>query len=418
MKRTVVLCLISSGLGLLVAAAYVRFWHSHAAAQVPLSRPAPADVRPAETTIEFQESRTNTDNAAQTSGARQPAQRLGGKAIPQSSDDDDLTPDEKVNIAVYEKVNRGVVNINTKGMQTGALFFIEIPSEGAGSGSVLDKQGHILTNHHVIDGAREIQVALFDGKSYLAELVGGDPATDIAVIRIKAPPASLFPVEFGDSVRLRVGQRVFAIGNPFGLERTLTTGVVSSLNRSLPSRNNRTIKSIIQIDAAINPGNSGGPLLDSHGRLIGMNTAIASKTGQSTGVGFAVPVSSIAQVVPQLLERGRVIRADAGIAKVFQTESGLLIAALTPGGPAEKAGLRGPKVTRERRQQGPFVYEFNNIDRTAADLVVAVDGKPTTTAQAFLAAVESKQPGQTVTLGIVRDGAPTDVKLRLGESAE
>ncbi|HWA99419.1 MAG TPA: trypsin-like peptidase domain-containing protein, partial [Pirellulales bacterium] len=180
--------------------------------------------------------------------------------------DDGLTPDERVNISVYENVNRSVVNINTKGVR-GELFFIEIPSEGAGSGSILDKAGHVLTNYHVIEGAREVEATLFDGKSYAATLVGEDPSTDIAVIKIDAPASSLFPVVLGDSNHLRVGQRVFAIGNPFGLERTLTTGVISSLNRSLPSRNNRSMKSIIQIDAAINPGNSGGPLLDSHSRL-------------------------------------------------------------------------------------------------------------------------------------------------------
>ncbi len=180
--------------------------------------------------------------------------------------DDEYTPEERVNIFVYEKCNRSVVNINTKGTAGTALFVIEIPSEGAGSGSVLDKRGHILTNYHVVEDAREIQVTLFDGKNYDAHLVGRDPVSDVAVIKIDAPPESLYPVTLGDSSRLKVGQRVFAIGNPFGLERTLTTGIISSLNRELPTRNSRTIKSIIQIDAAINPGNSGGPLLDTHGR--------------------------------------------------------------------------------------------------------------------------------------------------------
>ncbi|HEX4129630.1 MAG TPA: trypsin-like peptidase domain-containing protein [Pirellulales bacterium] len=331
--------------------------------------------------------------------------------------DDGLTPDERVNIAVYENVNRSVVNINTKGVR-GELFFIELPSEGAGSGSVLDKDGHILTNYHVIEGAREVQVTLFDGKAYSAELVGEDPSTDIAVIKIKAPPDSLYPVVLGDSNRLRVGQRVFAIGNPFGLERTLTTGVVSSLNRSLPSRNNRSMKSIIQIDAAINPGNSGGPLLDTRARLIGMNTAIASRTGQSTGVGFAIPVSSIARVVPQLIEKGRVIRPDIGIARVYESEKGLLIATLVPGGPAEAAGLRGPRLVRERRRQGPFLYEYQSVDRSAADLILAVDGKRIATADEFLSAIESKQPQQDVTLTIVRDGKELDVHVRLGENLD
>jgi S1-C subfamily serine protease len=222
----------------------------------------------------------------------------------------------------------------------------------------------------------------------------------------------------GDSTRLKVGQRVFAIGNPFGLERTLTTGIISSLNRSLPSRNGRTMKSIIQIDAAINPGNSGGPLLDSHSRLIGMNTAIASRTGQNTGVGFAIPVTSIARVVPQLIEKGRVVRPEIGIARVYQTERGLLIATLTPGGPAEAAGLRGPRIVRERRRQGPFVYDSQTLDRKAADLIVAVDGQKIVSADEFLSAIESKRPGEEVTLTVVRDGHDTAVRVRLGESQD
>ena len=188
---------------------------------------------------------------------------------------------------------------------------------------MIDRDGHVLTNFHVVEGAREIRVTLFDGQTYDAKLVGGDPDTDVAVLKIDAPAESLFPVAFGSSTNLLVGQRVFAIGNPFGLERTLTTGIISSLNRSLPGRHGRrSLRSIIQIDAAINPGNSGGPLLDSHGRMIGMNTAIASKTGESAGVGFAIPINTIARVVPQLIQNGRVRRPDSGIARVYQTDRG------------------------------------------------------------------------------------------------
>jgi S1-C subfamily serine protease len=212
-----------------------------------------------------------------------------------------FTPEEQTNITVYETVNRSVVNINTKATVATGLLLIEMPSEGAGSGIVLDKQGHLLTNFHVVEGAKEIQVLLYDGSSH--------PATDVAVIKVDAPAELLQPVTFGTSNDLRVGQRVFAIGNPFGLERTLTTGIISSLNRSLPTRTGRTIKSIIQTDAAINPGNSGGPLLDSTARLIGMNTAIASRTGQSAGVGFALPGGTLARIVPQLIQRGHLRRS-------------------------------------------------------------------------------------------------------------
>ena len=281
----------------------------------------------------------------------------GGPAASPTDGGRGFTPEELTNIAVYDAVNRSVVNINTKATVSAGLFLFEVPSEGAGSGIVVDKLGHVLTNYHVVEGAKEIQVMLYDGSSYAATIVGHDPATDVAVIRVAAPVEVLEPVHFGRSSDLRVGQRVFAIGNPFGLERTLTTGIISSLNRSLPARNGRTIKAVIQTDAAINPGNSGGPLLDSSSRLIGMNTAIASRTGQSSGVGFAIPVGTLARIVPPLIERGKVIRADAGVARVYQTDHGLVVASLVPDGPAEHAGMRGFKVVRERRRQGPFLAE-------------------------------------------------------------
>jgi S1-C subfamily serine protease len=215
---------------------------------------------------------------------------------------------------------------------------------------------------------------------------------------------------------LRVGQKVFAIGNPFGLERTLTVGIISSLNRTLPSRSARTMKSIIQIDAALNRGNSGGPLLDNRGFVIGMNTAIASRTGQNTGVGFAIPVSTVRRVVPQLIEDGRVIRPDIGITRVYQTDNGLVIATMTPGGPAERAGLRGFRIIRERRQRGPFLYEQTRIDRSYADMIVAVEGQPIRTADEFLTQIETRQPGDVVTLTVVRSGR--ELKIRVPLEAE
>jgi S1-C subfamily serine protease len=244
---------------------------------------------------------------------------------------EELTPDELVNVYVYENVNRSVVNITTKAGRLDTFFFsLEPSAEGAGSGSILDRQGHVLTNSHVIEGAQEIRVTLFNGETYSATLMGADSVYDIAVLKIDAPAEVLYPVQFGNSNNLRVGQKVFAIGNPFGLERTMTVGIISSLNRSLPSRKSRMMKSIIQIDAALNQGNSGGPLLDSRGRLIGMNTAIASRTGENTGVGFAIPVNNIQRVVPQLIENGRVIRPDIGITRVYQVEQGLVVATCPP----------------------------------------------------------------------------------------
>lgn len=324
----------------------------------------------------------------------------------------DLTPEERVNVAVYEKCNRNVVHITTKSARA-ELIFLEVPTEGTGSGSILDKQGHILTNNHVIEGAQEIKVTLYDGETYPAKLIGSDAPNDIAVVKISAPPDALIPVDFGDSSRLKVGQMIYAIGNPFGLERTMTTGIISSLNRSLPSKSGRTMKSIIQIDAALNRGNSGGPLLDSRGRLIGMNTAIASSTGENTGVGFAIPADTIGRVVTQLITSGKVTRPDTGITRVYQTEKGLVIATLATGGPAERAGLRGFRIVREQKRRGPFTYEERSIDRSSADMIVAVDGEKVITADEFLGFIERHLPGQQAVLTVEREGRRIDVPITL-----
>jgi S1-C subfamily serine protease len=391
MRKLPIVCLISAAVGAAISTLVHQLPMQPAVAEEPVTRRVP--VAP------------SADGILRLPLPERFASRL--------SADDELTPEEQVNVAVYEQVNRSVVNINTKTTRAEMFFLLEVPSEGAGSGSVFDRQGHILTNNHVVDGAKEIQVTLYDGKNYEARLIGKDETTDIAVLKIEAPVESLHPVELGDSTRLKVGQRVFAIGNPFGLERTLTTGIISSLNRSLPTRTNRTIKSIIQIDAAINPGNSGGPLLDSRSRLIGMNTAIASATGQSSGVGFAISSSNIARVVPQLIARGRVIRPDTGITRVLQTEKGLVIATMQSGGPAEKAGLRGFRLVKQRKQQGPFAYESQTIDRSSADMIVGVDGESITTADDFLNLIEVKRPGDEVVLDIIRQGQEFKVPVRL-----
>jgi len=332
-----------------------------------------------------------------------------GPAV-QGQDLNDLTPEERVSVAVYENANRSVGHGATAGYRGDRFLFMEIPSAGEGSGAVIDRQGHIVTNHHVVEGAQRIEVMLFNDKIYDARLVGQDPVTDVAVIKIDAPPEELFPVTFGDSSRLRVGQRVYALGNPFGLDRTLTTGIISSLDRWIPSRHRvGRIKQIIQIDASINPGSSGGPLLDSRGRVIGMNTAIASKTGESAGVGFALPINTIARVVPQLIRNGRVVRGDLGIDQVFQNDRGVFIARLTPGGPAERAGLRGPRVTRQR--QGPFVYQ--SIDRSTADRLMAIEGQTIKVAGDVLDALENKQPGDQGVVTILRGGQEFQVPVRL-----
>ena len=326
-------------------------------------------------------------------------------------DEDGFTPDEAIAVSVYEAVNRSVVNITSKSVKTERLIMTE-HSEGSGSGAILDQDGHILTNYHVVAGAKEVAVTLYNGKTYEATTIGADPLNDLAVIQIEATDVEVFPVALGDSRSLRVGMRVFALGNPFGLERTLTTGIISSLNRSLQIHGNWKIKSIIQIDAAINPGSSGGPLLDAHGRLIGINTAIATTSGQSSGVGFAIPVSLISRVVPQLLKYGHVVRPESGIDKVYQNDKGLLIAEMRPNGPAERAGLRGPKITKTRR--GPFT--LNRVDQSAADLIVAIDDQKIANAEDFLGYIEGKRPGDEVTLTIVRDGRRIQVPLTLATS--
>lgn len=329
-----------------------------------------------------------------------------------------LTPEERVNVLVYQQVNRSVVNINTRGVSGTLIPMVDVVSEGEGSGAVIDRVGHVVTNFHVIEGARDIRVTLFDGNSYDARLIGGDPQTDVAVLKIDAPAESLFPVTFGSSTNLMVGQRVFAIGNPFGLERTLATGIISSLNRSLPGRRGRrSLKSIIQLDAAINPGNSGGPLLDTHAQLIGMNTAIASKTGESAGVAFAIPVNTIARVVPQLIQSGHVRRPETGIVKMYPTDHGLMVAVLTPGGPAERAGLQGWRIKKEKKRQGPFVVEYQTVDRASADLIVAIDGRPVKTIDDVADAIEIKQPSDVVAITVIRNGRQVQVPLRL-EAAE
>lgn len=321
---------------------------------------------------------------------------------------DGLAPDEAVAAYTYEINNRCVANIATR-VGNARVLFMENPTADAGSGFVIDQLGHLLTNFHVVENAQRIQVTLFNGESFEAEPVGVDPINDMAVVRIDAPRDLLFPVRFGSSSDLRVGMRVFAIGNPFGLERTMTTGIISSLNRTLPVTRARSIKSVIQIDAAINPGNSGGPLLNSRGELIGMNTAIASSTGQNSGIGFAIPVNLIARVVPELIEHGRVIRPEHGIVEVLKTEQGLRILLLDPNGAAAEAGLRGPQTKRVRR--GLLVFETQ--DSSTADVIVGVDGMKTLKPDEFLFEVESHRPGDTINIEVLRDGSTASVPLKL-----
>ncbi len=295
------------------------------------------------------------------------------------------------------------------------MFGLPIEGQGSGSGSVLDKQGHILTNNHVIEDAQEIQVTLASGANYRARLVGADAEYDMAVVKIEAPPEELFPIQLGRSNNLRVGQKAYAVGNPFGLEGTLTIGIVSSLNRSVPSRAaGRAMTGMIQTDAAMNPGNSGGPLLNGAAEMIGMNVAIASKIGQNSGVAFAIPVDRIRRFLPEIIRHGKVIRAYHGIVTLMETPGGLRVAKLSRGGPAEQAGLRGFRIVRRERRRGPILYTETSIDRDYADTIVAIGGTAISTHTEFLEIMDRYKPGDKVMVTILRQGQRQQVQLTLG----
>ncbi len=326
-----------------------------------------------------------------------------------------FTAEESVNISVYEKVNRSVVNIDTSANRD-QLWFMGGPQteEGSGSGWVLDQEGHIVTNHHVIANSDVVKVTLSEGDPYPARIIGADPQNDIAILKIDAPKELLIPVVLGRSDDLRVGQKIFAIGNPFGLERTMTVGIVSSLERSLRSKTGRLMKNIIQLDAALNQGNSGGPLLDNEGMLVGMNTAIASLTGENTGVGFAVPVNTIRRVIPDLLQFGEVRRASLGIDLFWKTEQGLGVARLAQGGPAAVSGIRGLRVERKVVRMGGRLYETVQADKSSADRILAIDGKRVSTTDDLQDVLDEFEPGQTVRVRILRGGNQQDVSIVLG----
>ncbi|MBP7678240.1 MAG: trypsin-like peptidase domain-containing protein [Thermoanaerobaculia bacterium] len=318
----------------------------------------------------------------------------------------DLAADERATIDLFRQSSPSVVFITTLSRRRTGLFRIaEIP-RGEGSGFVWDADGHVVTNFHVIQGASSARVTLADGSTWPASFVGGAPDRDLAVLRIFPTGRTLRPILVGTSRDLLVGQKVFAIGNPFGLDQSLSTGIVSALGRSIESVTGRQIEGVIQTDAAINPGNSGGPLLDSAGRLIGVNTAIASTSGSSAGIGFAVPVDTVNQVVPQLIQHGRVIRprlgvtlADDAVAARLGVE-GALILSVEPGTGASEAGLRG--TTRD--EDGSLVL---------GDVVTRAGERPVRSADDLIAALEEKKPGETLPLLVLRDGETVRVAVSL-----
>jgi S1-C subfamily serine protease len=323
--------------------------------------------------------------------------------------------DEQNNIEVYRSLSPGVVFIHSTSYARDFFGYVE-PQEGSGSGSILDQQGNILTNYHVIAGAQKLSVSLGGKKDYAATIVGGDPDTDLAVIRLtEKPDGPLTVVPMGDSDKLSVGQKVLAIGNPFGLDRTLTTGVISGLQRPIRARNNRLIEGAIQTDASINPGNSGGPLLDSHGRMIGINSQILSPSGSSAGVGFAVPVSIAKRVVPQLLQNGQVRRPKLGISTRdvetirnqvdLPVSEGVLIIQVGRGTGAAAAGLRGMQQT-----------ETGDIE--LGDIIVGIDNDQVSNSDDLFRVLDKHQIGETVQVNIWRNGRRTSIPVRLMESPD
>jgi putative serine protease PepD len=327
-----------------------------------------------------------------------------------------VTEDEKNNIAVYEKVADGVVNVTSIAFQMD-FFFNAFPTQGSGSGSIIDTKGHILTNHHVVANAQKLEVTLADGSKWSARLIGSDPDNDLAVIKIDTPKEKLKVIPMGDSKNLRIGQKVLAIGNPFGLQRTLTTGIISSLGRTIRSESGILIEDVIQTDAAINPGNSGGPLLSSEGEIIGINSAIISPSGGSVGIGFAIPVNTAKRVIPQLIAKGYVTYPWIGasiqslipeVAKFLKlkVERGAMIAAVEKSGPADKAGLKGGN---QRVQVG------NMIVIVGGDIVVKADQHDVKTHDELIRYIREKKPGDTIVLKIFRKGNFEEVKVTLGE---
>jgi S1-C subfamily serine protease len=339
----------------------------------------------------------------------QPATAAYTEAAPKLTDPATVT-DEQNNIEVYRALSPGVVNVHSTSYARDFFGFVE-PQEGTGSGSVIDQEGNILTNYHVIEGATKLAVSFGGQKNYTAQLVGGDPDTDLAVIKlVEKPRETLTIIPLGDSDKLEVGQKVLAIGNPFGLDRTLTTGVISGLQRPIRARNNRPIEGAIQTDASINPGNSGGPLLDSHGRMIGINSQILSPSGASAGVGFAVPVNIAKRIVPELVRSGEIRRPKLGIGTRdvgalkgqldLPVSEGVIILQVAPGEAAANAGLRG-------------VTQTENGDFEIGDIIVGMDSDKIATTDDLYRLLDKHQVGDTVQLQIFRSGRRMTVPVRL-----
>jgi len=343
------------------------------------------------------------------------AQPLPTYAPPPADVLDLLDAEENAIAYIYEQAGPSVVHITSR-TAVYDMWRGVVPQEGTGSGFVYDDAGHIVTNNHVIENADEIEVVLVDGTALPAEVVGTDSYYDLAVISVDPAALNAAPLPLGTAGTLRVGQRVLAIGNPFGLDRTLTTGIISALDRTIESESGSLVGNVIQTDAAINPGNSGGPLLNSRGDVIGVNTSIQTTTGGSVGIGFAVPISAVRRVVPELLTYGyyrhpslRIAARELGYEVTPSengTQHGLLLTDMDPNGPAALAGLRPAEVQQQMRR---VIY-------LGGDIITAINGQPITTRDDLTLYLETYTlPGDRITLTIERDGTSMDVEVTVGE---
>jgi S1-C subfamily serine protease len=338
-----------------------------------------------------------------------------GAALACSADNGDYlsfaTEDEANSTEIFSKASPAVVYVTTTALRRRSRFSLdvmEIP-KGSGSGFVWHENGLVVTNFHVIADANRMQVTLQDGSSHIAELIGSAPEKDLAVLRLLDPPDDLVTLPLGDSTELSVGRKVLAIGNPFGLDTTLTTGVVSALGREIRAPSGRRIRGVIQTDAAINPGNSGGPLLNSLGQLVGVNTAIYSPSGASAGIGFAIPVNTVREVVPQLISYGRMLRPIMGVElasdrwrKRYGIE-GLPIVRVYPGLPAAEAGLRG-------------AWRSARGDIMLGDIIVAIDDEPVRSHDDYLSIMEDHKPGEQVAVTVRLGDDERVIEVELIES--
>jgi S1-C subfamily serine protease len=355
-------------------------------------------------------------------GTRQPtnvgAVPLGGlnSPAPVAQRDPSLTDDESINVRIYRQASPAVANILTKATEYD-FFMDPVPVEGAGSGFVIDPRGYILTNNHVVEGAQSIEVVLGDQSRYPAKFVGADQRNDVALVKIEPKGKHLVALSLGDSGSLQVGQKVLAIGNPFGFQSTLTTGVVSALGRTVQTSQTTFIDEAIQTDAAINRGNSGGPLINSHGEVIGINSAIYTTSGTTAGIGFAIPINTAKNIANDLITDGRVHRAFLGVETLpiggwlgealdLPVKEGLLVERATKGGPAAAAGIHGGDRVAEAGMRRIAI---------GGDVIVAIDSQKVVSQLDVNLALNHKRPGDSVTLTVYRGGKKMDIPVKLGD---